>query len=98
MCGPRILLDAFSLNDVTRFLLIEKNMIFRKDLGVATYLFIFFKGKQNKKENPKCDSLFGKDSLRKTKYGLRGEVTHGEGTIRTVAPLKVPKNGSLLIK
>ena len=38
-----------------------ENMIFRKRLEVATYfLFYFFKGKQNKKENSKCDSLFGK--------------------------------------
>ena len=64
MCGPRILLDAFSLNDVTRFLLIEKNMIFRKDLeSPLIFVLFFFKGKQNKKENPKCDSLFGKDSM-----------------------------------
>ena len=26
---------------------------------------LFLKGKQNKKENPKCDSLFGKGDLRK---------------------------------
>ena len=36
------------------------------------FLFYFFKkkSKQNKKENPKCDSLFGKGSLLKTKSGL----------------------------
>ena len=76
MCGPCILLDTFPLDGAIHFLLIEKNMIFRKDLGVATYLFIFFKGKQNKKENPKCDSLFGKDSLWKTKVGFEGQVTY----------------------
>ena len=27
------------------------------------FLFYFLKGKQNKKENPKCDSLFGKSGL-----------------------------------
>ena len=36
-----------------------KNMIFQKIFEVVNYFcFIFFKGKQNKKENLKCDSLF----------------------------------------
>ena len=36
-------------------------LFIRKWLGVATYFcFIFKSGKQNKKENPKCDSLFWK--------------------------------------
>ena len=43
--------------------------------------------KQNKKENPKCDSLFGKDGLWKTKYGFGGQVTYREGTVKTVTPL-----------
>ena len=42
---------------------------------------------QNKKENLKCDSLFGKDSLWETKYRFGGQVTYQEGTIETVAPL-----------
>ena len=42
-------------------------MIFRKDLKSPLIIIIFLKGKQNKKENPKCDSLFGKNSLWKTK-------------------------------
>ena len=33
------------------------------------FLFYFLKGKQNKQENPKCDSLFGKGDLRKIRLG-----------------------------
>ena len=70
------------------FYLFGENMIFRKRLGVATYFcFVFFKGKQNKKENSKCDSLFGKDSLWKTKPTFEGQVAYCEGTIKTVASL-----------
>ena len=36
-------------------LLIKKN-----DLESPLNFVLFLKGKQNKKENPKCDSLFGK--------------------------------------
>ena len=39
------------------------------------FFVLFLKGKQNKKENPKCDSLFGKGGLRKTKSRLGGQVT-----------------------
>ena len=55
----------------TRFLF-EKDLFFRKWLRVATYFCLFLNGKQNKKENPKCDSLFGKDGLWKTKSRLGG--------------------------
>ena len=51
------------------------------------FLFYFLKGKQNKKENPKCDSLLGKGGLWKTKSGLKGHVTYWEGTVKTVTPL-----------
>ena len=37
--------------------------------------------------NPKCDSLFRKCGLWKTKYELEGQVTYREGTIKTVALL-----------
>ena len=33
-----------------------EKMIFKKDFRVATYFCLFLKGKQNKKENFKCDS------------------------------------------
>ena len=36
------------------------------------FMLIKNQGKQNKKENPKSDSLFGKDSLWKTKVGFGG--------------------------
>ena len=42
---------------------------------------LFLKRKQNKKENPKCDSLFGKNSLWKTKVKFEGQITYWEGTM-----------------
>ena len=48
MCGPCVLLDAFLLDGVTRFLLIEKkNMIFRKDLE-SPLIFVLFFLRENK--------------------------------------------------
>ena len=35
----------------------------KKDLKSPIIFVLFLKGKQNNKENPKCDSLFGKDGL-----------------------------------
>ena len=51
------------------------------------FLFYFLKGKQNKKQNPKCDSLFGKGDLRKTGSGSGVRLLIGEGTVKTVTPL-----------
>ena len=51
------------------------------------FLFLFLKGKQNKKENPKCDSLFWKRWSTKNRIGFGGQVTYREGTVKTVAPL-----------
>ena len=56
------------------------------DLESPLIFVLFLKGKQNKKENSKCDSLFGKDGLRKTKSELGGQVTYWEGMIKTVTP------------
>ena len=42
----------------------------RKYLESSLIFVLFLKGKQNKKENPKCDFLFGKDRLWKTEFGL----------------------------
>ena len=39
------------------YLFLENNLEF------SLIFVLFLKGKQNKKENPKCDSLFGKDGL-----------------------------------
>ena len=76
-----------------------KICFFFKGLGVATYLcFIFFKGKQNKKENIKCDCLFRKDSLWKTKVGSKGQVTYWEGTVVSRSTPLSPIIRSLLNK
>ena len=69
-------------------LFIWKKIIFlENDLESPLIFVLFLKGKQNKKENPKCDSLFGKNGLQKTKYGLKGQVTYRECMVKTVAPL-----------
>ena len=48
--------------------------LLRKWLGITTYFsFLFLKGKQNNKENPKCDSLFGKGGMQKTKSRVGGQ-------------------------
>ena len=57
---PAFLLDAFPLDGRTLFLFIYENLICKKRLGFATYFVLFLNGKQNKKENSKCDSSFGK--------------------------------------
>ena len=41
---------------MTRFAFICEKFIFRKDLELPLIFILFFKGKKNKKENPKCDS------------------------------------------
>ena len=66
-----------------------KNIYFLENDLESTLIFVLFlKEKQNKKENLKCDSLFGKDGLRKKiESGLRGQVTYWEGTVKTVALL-----------
>ena len=52
----------------------------------SRHLLFFFKGKQNKKENPKCDSLFWKRWSMKNRIGFEDQVTYREGTVKTVAP------------
>ena len=69
--------DAFPLDwQDSLFIYLVKNMIFRKYLEAPLIFVLFFKGKQNEKENPKCDSLFGKDGLLKTKIGYGDQVTY----------------------
>ena len=51
-------------------------MIFRKDLESPLIFVLFFLREKKKKENPKCDSLFGKDGLLKTKTGYGDQVTY----------------------
>ena len=67
--------DAFPLDDETCFYFLlfgEKMIFFEKDLELPLIFVLYLKEKQNKKENPKCDSLFEKDGLWKTKPGFKG--------------------------
>ena len=41
----------------------KREFFFLNDLESPLIFVLFLKGKQNKKENSKCDSLFGKDGL-----------------------------------
>ena len=59
----------------------------KNDLESPLIFILFKKGKQNKKENPKCDSLFWKRWSTKIRIGCGGQVTYREGTVKTVAPL-----------
>ena len=61
--------------------------LFENDLESPLIFVLFLKGKQNKKENPKCDSLFWKMWYMKNRVGLGGQVTYREGMVKTVAPL-----------
>ena len=57
--------DAFPLDDELGFNLFGENLIFLKNTWSTchSFLFYFLKGKQNKKENAQCDSLFEKDDM-----------------------------------
>ena len=63
-CGP-----VFTLDGETRFLFVKKIIFLEKDLDSPLIFVLFLKEKQNKKENPKRDSLFGKNSMWKIKVG-----------------------------
>ena len=66
-------LNAFPLDDTTRFsFILWKLWFLEKDLESSLIFFLFLKGKQNKKKNSKCDSLFGKDDLWKIESGFEG--------------------------
>ena len=69
--GPRIfsMMCSHSNGETCFFIYLVKNMFFRKDLESPLIFVLFLKGKQNKKENPKCDSLFKKTGLWKTESG-----------------------------
>ena len=78
-CGPRISAQCVS-HSMT-------SSIFKKtDLESPLIFILFLKGKQNKKENPKCDSLFWKRRSVKNRVGFEGQVTYREGTVWTIAP------------
>ena len=61
-CGPRIFARVLPLDDELAFYL-KKIYFLENDLELPLIFVLFLKGKQNKKENHKCDSLFGKDGL-----------------------------------
>ena len=85
---PTFWLDAFPLNGETRFFIcLVKIWFLGKDLESLLIFVLFLKGKQNKKENLKCDFLFGKDGLCKTGLEFEGQVTYWEGITMTVSPL-----------
>ena len=59
-CVPRISAHALPLDGELDFYF-ENDFIFKKNDLESPFIFVLFlKGKQNKKENPKCDSLFWK--------------------------------------
>ena len=61
-CGLHISAHALLLDSELAFYL--KSIYFlENDLELPLVFVLFLKGKQNKKENPKYDSLFGKDDL-----------------------------------
>ena len=79
----------FPLDGEARFSF-EKMILFfclKNDLESPLIFVLFLKGKQNKKENLKCDSLFWKRWYVKNRIKFEGQVTYREGTIKTVTPL-----------
>ena len=68
---PAFLLMRFHSMASSLFYLM-KNMIFRKDLESPLIFVLFLKDKRNKKENPKCDSLFWKMWSMKNQIKARG--------------------------
>ena len=68
ICGPRIFAQCVPTRwwNLLFNLFSEKLIFLKKNLELPLIFVLFLKGKQNKKENFKCDSLFGKDGLWKT--------------------------------
>ena len=77
-------MHSYSIMKLTfySFRLVKILIFVEKTWSRHLILFYLFKGKQNKKENPKCGFLFGKDSLWKTKVRSGGRVTYWEGTVK----------------
>ena len=86
-CGPHISAHAFSTRWQARFLFWKRFYLLENYLESPLLFALFLKGKQNKKENPKCDSLFWKKWSVKKRIGFRSHVTYQKGTVKTVAPL-----------
>ena len=88
-CGPRIFNDAFPLDRRdSLFVYLGEKYDFQKRLGVATYFYLFLKGKTSKNKTPKwTPDFFGKAVCEKPESGFGDQVTYWEGTVKTVAPL-----------
>ena len=85
---PTFRLMRFPLDGELDFVIWKMILFIRKnDLESPLIFVLFLKGKKNKKENPKCDSLFWKRWSVKNRIGFGGQVTDREGTVQTVAPL-----------
>ena len=69
------------------FFIWKKIIFLENDLESPLIFVLFLKEKQNKKENPKYDSLFEKCGMWKTKFELGGQVAYWEGRIKTVTLL-----------
>ena len=71
------------------FRYLGEKYVSQKILGVATYFYLFLKGKTSKNKTPKWtpDFVFGKAVYEKPEYGSGDQVTYWEGTVKTVAPL-----------
>ena len=62
-------------------------LFLENDLESSLIFVLFLNGKQNKKENPKCDSLFWKKWSIKNRIEFESQVIYRESTVKTVAPL-----------
>ena len=62
MCGSRISTHPLPL-DLELVFYLKMIYFLKNDLESSFIFVLFLKDKQNKKENPKFDYLFGKDSL-----------------------------------
>ena len=87
--NPVFSLDAFPLDDKTRFLFIWWKIWFflENTWSHNLFLFYFLREKQNKKEKTLNMTPEGKTGLRKIEYRSKGQVIYWEGTVKIVAPL-----------
>ena len=77
-CGPRISAHALPLDGELDFYLKKWFYLLENDLKLPLIFVLFLKGKQNKKENPKCDSLFEKGGPWKIGSGSRVRLLIGK--------------------
>ena len=69
---PAFRLMRFPLDGELDFYFEKWFYLLENDLESPLIFVLFLKGKQNKKENPKCDSLFWKRWSTKNRIGLGG--------------------------